>query len=75
LFAPILDGQTLLKADRYIYRDVTSIGPWSGKFDGKEFNEVVVMIDTWRNTNGRWQVVSRTSHAEPIETSSGKQSG
>jgi ketosteroid isomerase-like protein len=59
----------------YVYGDfanVTSIADWRGSMNGKPFNEVDLVVDTWRQTktNGKWQVVSRTSHAEPVKTSS-----
>jgi hypothetical protein len=55
-----------------IYGDmanVTSIGYWSGSFDHDVFNDIDIVVDTWRRTNGKWQVIARTSHPEPIEVS------
>jgi beta-alanine degradation protein BauB len=49
--------------------NVTSIGYWSGSFDREVFNEIDVVVDTWRRTNGKWQVIARTSHPEPVEDS------
>ena len=42
---------------------VTSHGTWAGADDrdGRPFNFHVVMVDTWRRANRRWQVVARNS--------------
>jgi hypothetical protein len=55
-----------------IYGDianVTPIGYWSGSLDGEMFNDIDVVVDTWRRMNGEWQVIARTSHREHIGTS------
>jgi ketosteroid isomerase-like protein len=45
--------------------NVTSIADWRGVRNGKPFNETVIVVDTWRRTGDRWQVVSRTTRVEP----------
>jgi Domain of unknown function (DUF4440) len=51
------------------FANVTSIADWRGSMNGKPFNEVDIIVDTWRLKKGKWQVVSRTSHAEPVTSS------
>ena len=48
--------------------NVTSVGNWKGSFDGKAFDERDIVVDTWRRADGHWQVVSRITYPEPIET-------
>jgi ketosteroid isomerase-like protein len=41
---------------------VTSVCTWAGVYgSGHPFNFNAVMVDTWRKTNGKWQVVARNS--------------
>jgi ketosteroid isomerase-like protein len=41
---------------------VTSVCTWSGVYgSGHAFNFNSIMVDTWRKTNGKWQVVARNS--------------
>lgn len=34
---------------------------WSGKYDGKEFQDSGLVVDVWKKKQGRWQVISRRS--------------
>ena len=40
---------------------VTLVCAWAGVNDGVPFDIHSVMVDTWRRTNGKWQVVARNS--------------
>lgn len=40
---------------------VTAVGTVAYTEDGHPFKLNVVVVDTWRRTNGRWQVVARNS--------------
>jgi hypothetical protein len=40
---------------------VTSVCTWAGVSNGRPFNSNTILLDTWRRTNGRWQVVARNS--------------
>jgi ketosteroid isomerase-like protein len=40
---------------------VTSVCTWSGNHDGRAFDFHTILLDTWRRTNGKWQVVARNS--------------
>jgi ketosteroid isomerase-like protein len=40
---------------------VTSIGDWSGWWDGKAFNQRCMVADTWRKIGDQWKVMNRTS--------------
>jgi ketosteroid isomerase-like protein len=62
---------TLRELTPRVYGDfaiVTSVGTWAGTWDGEPFNQKTIVVDTWRRTNGRWQVVTRTSHTEHVTT-------
>jgi hypothetical protein len=50
------------------FANVTSTAYWRGVRNGKPFDETVLVVDTWRKTVGKWQVVSRTTHAEPAKS-------
>jgi ketosteroid isomerase-like protein len=49
---------------------VTSVCTWTGVHNGAAFDVHAVMVDTWRRTNGRWQVVARSS-CTPTPASAG----
>jgi hypothetical protein len=49
---------------------VTLVCTWTGVHNGSPFDLHSVMVDTWRRTNGRWQVVSRSS-CTPTPASAG----
>jgi ketosteroid isomerase-like protein len=62
---------TLRELSPRVYGDfaiVTSVGTWAGTWDGEPFNQKTIVVDTWRRINGRWQVVTRTSHTEDVTT-------
>ncbi len=40
---------------------VTSVCTWAGVHDGSSFDFKSIMVDTWRRTDGKWQVVARNS--------------
>jgi hypothetical protein len=40
---------------------VTSVCTWTGVNNGHSFDIHSVMVDTWHRTNGKWQVVARSS--------------
>ena len=40
---------------------VTSVCTWAGVHDGHSFNFNSILLDTWRRTDGKWQVVARNS--------------
>jgi len=66
---------TLRELSPRVYGDfaiVTSVGTWAGTFDGDSFNQKTIVVDTWRRMNGRWQVVTRTSHTEEVKPPSRK---
>ena len=48
-----------------VYGDVgvvtSKFSIWRGTFDGKPYEVHGYLMDVWRRTGGRWQVVSRTS--------------
>jgi ketosteroid isomerase-like protein len=52
---------------------VTLVCTWTGAHDGAPFDLHSVMVDTWRRTNGKWQVVSRNS-CTPTAASAGTSS-
>jgi ketosteroid isomerase-like protein len=47
------------------FATVTSVctwaGTWTGPYEGTSFDYKSIMVDTWRRTNGKWQVVARSS--------------
>jgi ketosteroid isomerase-like protein len=47
------------------FATVTSVctwaGTWHGTHEGSSFDFKSIMVDTWHRTNGKWQVVSRSS--------------
>jgi ketosteroid isomerase-like protein len=49
---------------------VTLVCTWTGVHDGAHFDIHSVMVDTWRHTNGKWQVVARNS-CTPTAASAG----
>jgi ketosteroid isomerase-like protein len=49
---------------------VTLVCTWTGVHDGSPFDLHSVMVDTWRRTNGTWQVVARNS-CTPTAASAG----
>lgn len=49
---------------------VTLVCTWTGVHDGVPFDIHSVMVDTWRHTNGKWQVVARNS-CTPTAASAG----
>ena len=62
---------TLRELSPRVYGDfaiVTSVGTWAGTWDGEPFNQKTIVVDTWRRINGRWRVVTRTSHIEDVTT-------
>jgi ketosteroid isomerase-like protein len=55
---------TVREVSPRVYGDfaiVTSVGTWAGASDGHSFDLRTIVVDTWRKTNGQWQVVTRTS--------------
>ena len=40
---------------------VTLVSTWTGVHNGGAFDIHAVMVDTWRRTNGKWQVVARNT--------------
>ncbi len=56
-------GNTLREISPRVYGDfaiVTSVATFVVTYDGHPSNITAVLVDTWRRTNGRWQVVTRT---------------
>ena len=50
---------------------VTSVCTWAGVYEGDPpFNFNSIMVDTWRKTNGKWQVVARNSCSPTPATAS-----
>ena len=50
---------------------VTSVCTWAGVYgSGHPFNFNSIMVDTWRKTNGKWQVVARNSCSPTPATAS-----
>jgi Domain of unknown function (DUF4440) len=49
---------------------VTLVCTWIGVHDGASFDIHSVMVDTWRRSSGKWQVVSRNS-CTPTPASAG----
>lgn len=49
---------------------VTLVCTWTGSHNGIPFDLHSVMVDTWRRTSGRWQVVARSS-CTPTPASAG----
>ena len=47
---------------------VTFVCTWAGVHDGGSFDFKSIMVDTWRRTDGKWQVVARNS-CSPSSTS------
>jgi hypothetical protein len=72
LFNHVKIGEnTLRELSPRVYGDfaiVSSVGTWAGTWDGEPFNQKTIVVDTWRRMNGRWQVVTRTSHTEDVKT-------
>lgn len=59
-----IEKNTLFDIFPRLYGDVaimTSKGDWIGTFDGRHFKKKCTVVDTWRNIEGRWRVVNRTS--------------
>ncbi|HXM96128.1 MAG TPA: nuclear transport factor 2 family protein [Candidatus Dormibacteraeota bacterium] len=66
-----ISKNTLREIAPRVYGDfaiVTSVGEWAGTSDGESFNQKTIVVDTWRKINGRWQVVTRTSHTEDVKS-------
>jgi hypothetical protein len=54
---------TLREISPRVYGDfaiVASVATFVVTYDGRPSNITAVLVDTWRRTNGRWQVVTRT---------------
>jgi ketosteroid isomerase-like protein len=49
---------------------VTSVCTWAGVHSGRSFDYDSIMVDTWRKTNGKWQVVARNSCSPTPATAS-----
>ncbi|MGD0305788.1 MAG: nuclear transport factor 2 family protein [Candidatus Acidiferrales bacterium] len=49
---------------------VTSVCTWAGVHNGRSFNYDSIMADTWRRSNGEWQVVARNSCSPTPTTAS-----
>jgi ketosteroid isomerase-like protein len=49
---------------------VTLVCSWTGLHDGSPFDAHSVMVDIWRRTDGKWQVVARNS-CTPTPASAG----
>lgn len=49
---------------------VTLVCTWTGVHNGSPFDVHSVIVDTWRRTNGKWQVVARSS-CTPTPASAG----
>jgi ketosteroid isomerase-like protein len=50
---------------------VTSVCTWAGVYEGDPpFNFNSIMVDTWRRTKGKWQVVARNSCSPTPATAS-----
>jgi hypothetical protein len=43
------------------FATVTSVCTWAGVHHGNSFDFKSIMVDTWRRTDGKWQVVARNS--------------
>jgi hypothetical protein len=56
------------------FATVTSVctwaGTWAGAYDGSSFDFKSIMVDTWRRTNGKWQVVARSSCSPTLTSAS-----
>jgi ketosteroid isomerase-like protein len=77
-----LDNLDHIEIKEYTVRDVspkiygelavvTSVCTWSGVYgSGHPFHFNSIMVDTWRKTNGKWQVVARNSCSATPATAS-----
>jgi ketosteroid isomerase-like protein len=70
--SPWLDTLDQTEIKEYTVRDisprvygefavVTSVCTWAGIREGRSFDFHTILLDTWRRTNGKWQVVARNS--------------
>jgi Domain of unknown function (DUF4440) len=53
---------TLHEISPRVYADfaiVTSVATFVVTDDGRPSNKTAILVDTWRRTNGRWQVITR----------------
>jgi hypothetical protein len=65
LFAHVkIEKNTLTNLAPRVYGNfaiVTSKGDWVGSWDEKSFAQKCIVVDTWRKSDGKWKVVTRTS--------------
>src|SRR5580698_5098983 len=70
--SPWLDSLDQTEIKEYTVRDisprvygefavVTSVCTWAGTHEGRAFDYHTILLDTWRRTNGKWQVIARNS--------------